>query len=90
MKFVEFIINSHLHLQTSYLYSTFAGQVEFFCKSSTIKNCSFELLKYGLNKLKNTPEETLDIMDPYQRDADKISEYLKSIEKLRTNQIDQS
>lgn len=40
-----------------------------------MKNCNVELLKYGLNKLKNMPEEYLDAMDPYQRSSNKISEY---------------
>ncbi|XP_056633613.1 rhythmically expressed gene 5 protein [Diorhabda sublineata] len=51
----------------SFLYSMFATQVENFCDSSNVPNCNQELLKYGLNKLKQLPEEYLDSMDPYQR-----------------------
>lgn len=54
----------------------FASQIESLCESSTLKNCNVELLKYGLNKLKHLPEEYLDAMDPYQRDANTISKYL--------------
>lgn len=56
----------------SYLYSMFANQVEDFCEFSENKNCSPELLKYGLKKLKALPEEVLDNMDPYQRGANHI------------------
>lgn len=56
----------------------FASQVESFCESSPMKNCNVDLLKYGLNKLKHLPEDYLDAMDPYQRDANKISKYLKT------------
>ncbi|XP_023027192.2 rhythmically expressed gene 5 [Leptinotarsa decemlineata] len=56
----------------SFLYSMFANQVESFCDSSNMKNCNQELLKYGLDKLKNLPEEYMDSMDPYQRGANTI------------------
>lgn len=71
--------NSHLYLQTSFLYSMFASQVESFCDLSAMKNCNVELLKYGLNKLKKTPEDSLDNMDPYQRNANKISKYFNTV-----------
>lgn len=57
----------------SYLYSMFANQVEQFCGKSTMVNCNKELLKYGLGKLKDMPEDHLDTMDPYQRGANDIS-----------------
>ncbi|KYB27120.1 rhythmically expressed gene 5 protein [Tribolium castaneum] len=56
----------------SYLYSMFANQVEQFCGKSTMANCNKELLKYGLGKLKDMPEDHLDVMDPYQRGANDI------------------
>ncbi|XP_044261391.1 rhythmically expressed gene 5 protein [Tribolium madens] len=56
----------------SYLYSMFANQVEQFCGKSTMVNCNKELLKYGLGKLKDMPEDHLDVMDPYQRGANDI------------------
>ncbi|XP_045465853.1 rhythmically expressed gene 5 protein [Harmonia axyridis] len=56
----------------SYLYSMFANQVEEFCESSNMKNCNHELLKYGLDKLKDMSEDHLDTMDPYQRGASNI------------------
>ncbi|KAG5868192.1 hypothetical protein JTB14_030265 [Gonioctena quinquepunctata] len=56
----------------SYLYSMFANQVENFCDSSSMKNCNQELLKFGLDKLKNLPEEYMDAMDPYQRGSNII------------------
>lgn len=59
----------------SYLYSMFANQVEEFCEFSEIPNCNRELLKYGLRKLKNLPEDHLDVMDPYQRGANSISKF---------------
>ena len=57
----------------SYLYSMFANQVDEFCGKSTMANCNKELLKYGLGKLKDMPEDHLDVMDPYQRGANDIS-----------------
>jgi hypothetical protein len=56
----------------SYLYSMFANQVDEFCEKSTMVNCNKELLKYGLGKLKDMPEDHLDVMDPYQRGANDI------------------
>lgn len=57
----------------SYLYSMFANQVDTFCSSVDMKGCNQKLLNYGLNKLKDMPEDHLDTMDPYQRDAHNIS-----------------
>lgn len=56
----------------SYLYSTFANQVDDFCENVKMTDCNRELLKYGLNKLKDMPEDHLDTMDPYQRNAHDI------------------
>jgi len=56
----------------SYLYSMFANQVEEFCDTVDMNNCNQELLKYGLNKLKEMPEDHLDTMDPYQRGANTL------------------
>ncbi|KAK9874184.1 hypothetical protein WA026_002537 [Henosepilachna vigintioctopunctata] len=56
----------------SYLYSMFANQVDDFCEKANMKNCNHELLKYGLDKLKDMPEDHLDTMDPYQRGAHDI------------------
>ncbi|CAG9857434.1 unnamed protein product [Phyllotreta striolata] len=56
----------------SFLYSVFAKQVEHFCEESSLDNCNRQLLKYGLDKLKNLPEEYLDSMDPYQRGANQF------------------
>ncbi|KAB0791688.1 hypothetical protein PPYR_03488 [Photinus pyralis] len=56
----------------SYLYSMFAYQVEEFCEFSEAADCSQDLLKYGLAKLKSMPEDSLDTMDPYQRGASSI------------------
>ncbi|KAK4877812.1 hypothetical protein RN001_010318 [Aquatica leii] len=53
----------------SYLYSMFAYQVEEFCEFSEMTNCNQDLLKYGLNKLKDMTEDKIDTMDPYQRGA---------------------
>lgn len=47
----------------------FANQVEDFCEFSDMHNCNRELLKFGLGKLKDMPEDHLDTMDPYQRGA---------------------
>lgn len=51
----------------------FANQVDDFCEKSSMNNCNKELLKYGLTKLKDMPEDHLDTMDPYQRGAGNIS-----------------
>ncbi|KAL3270986.1 hypothetical protein HHI36_021489 [Cryptolaemus montrouzieri] len=56
----------------SYLYSMFANQVEDFCETANMKDCNRELLKYGLDKLKDMSEDHLDTMDPYQRGANTI------------------
>lgn len=59
----------------SFLYSMFANQVEEYCEFSEMANCNQELLKYGLKKLKDIPEEDLDTLDPYQRGANSISKF---------------
>ncbi|KAJ8956305.1 hypothetical protein NQ318_015041 [Aromia moschata] len=56
----------------SFLYSQFANQVDSFCETSTMMDCNKELLKYGLNTLKNMKDEVLDNTDPYQRGANHI------------------
>lgn len=61
----------------SFLYSMFANQVEEYCEFSEMSNCNQELLKYGLKKLKDIPEENLDTLDPYQRGANSISKFVK-------------
>lgn len=54
----------------------FANQVEDFCEFSDMHNCNRELLKFGLGKLKDMPEDHLDTMDPYQRGAHTLSKCL--------------
>lgn len=54
----------------------FSNQVESFCSTNYLNDCHKELLKYGLNKLKVMPEDHLDSMDPYQRNAHDISKYI--------------
>ncbi|KAJ8972645.1 hypothetical protein NQ317_008231 [Molorchus minor] len=56
----------------SFLYSLFANQVDAFCETSTTMDCNKQLLKFGLNTLKNMPEEKLDATDPYQRGSNDI------------------
>lgn len=51
----------------------FATQVEEYCKTTNMVNCNQDLLKYGIHKLKDMPEDHLDEMDPYQRGANSIS-----------------
>lgn len=61
----------------SHLYSTFAKQVQSYCKTSSDNavHCKRELLMYGLGKLQDMSESHLDSMDPYQRGASDISKF---------------
>lgn len=59
-----------------YLFSVFKNQVEEYCEFSEIENCKDDLMKYGLKRLKEMPENHLDEMDPYQRGASSISKFV--------------
>lgn len=61
----------------TYLYTTFASQVEDVCKGPKSHDCTQDLLKYGLKNLHQMPEDHLDVMDPYQRDANDLSKFAK-------------
>lgn len=63
-------------LQMAYLYSMFKNQVEEYCEFSEMENCVDELTRFGLKRLRELSENHLDEMDPYQRGASSISEYL--------------
>lgn len=67
----------------SHLYSMFAKQVQTFCKTTTSElskaQCKRDLLMYGLGKLNDMNEQHLDTMDPYQRGAHSLSEYLITV-----------
>lgn len=62
-----------------YLFSVFKNQVEEYCEFSEIENCNDELMKYGLKRLKDMPENHLDEMDPYQRGASSISKFVDDL-----------
>lgn len=65
-----------------YLYSMFKNQVDEFCEFSEMDNCKDELTRYGLKRLREMDENSLDEMDPYQRGANSISKYLDEICKI--------
>lgn len=51
----------------------FKNQVDEFCEFSEMDNCKDELTRYGLKRLREMDENSLDEMDPYQRGANSIS-----------------
>lgn len=65
------------NFQMSHLYTMFAKQVQSYCKSNvnvlTVAQCKRNLLMYGITKLQDMSESHLDVMDPYQRNANDIS-----------------
>lgn len=67
-------------LQTSFLYSVFAGDAEKLCTSIHTSDCLKGTLKYGLDKLKELSDEDLDDLDPYQRDGNNLSKLLQLIQ----------
>lgn len=58
----------------SHLFNMFVQQVEKHCseQQESEPDCNKLLLVYGLTKLANMADHSLDDMDPYQRDANKI------------------
>ncbi|XP_071535021.1 uncharacterized protein Reg-5 [Panulirus ornatus] len=50
----------------------FIHLVEQYCKESTIPDCQKVLTLYGMSNLVNEEEDSLDHMDPYQRNARSI------------------
>ncbi|XP_073974263.1 rhythmically expressed gene 5 [Rhodnius prolixus] len=61
----------------SHLFNMFVKQVAEHCNSSNMPDCQKVLLVYGLTNLAKMEDDSLDIMDPYQRGAnDIIWEYL--------------
>lgn len=64
----------------SYLYSTFAQLVSVHCKTTVggglpVNQCKHNLLSYGYEKLQTFSDGQLEALDPYQRDANELSEY---------------
>lgn len=54
----------------------FKNQVEEYCEFSEMENCVDELTRFGLKRLREMSESQLDEMDPYQRGASSLSEYI--------------
>jgi len=51
------------------LFYVFVHLVQQYCKTSDIPDCPKVLTLYGLSNLVSEDEHSLDLMDPYQRDA---------------------
>ena len=60
----------------SHLYSMFAKQVQVYCKGKgsgeAKESCKNNMMVYGVTKLNDMEESHLDLMDPYQRNANTI------------------
>nr|CAH0110058.1 unnamed protein product [Daphnia galeata] len=54
------------------LFYVFVHLVEQYCKTSDIPDCPKVLTLYGMSNLVSESEHSLDLMDPYQRDAKTI------------------
>lgn len=58
----------------------FAKQVQTYCKSkasgSDSAQCKKNMMLYGISKLNEMEESHLDLMDPYQRNANTIRKCL--------------
>lgn len=69
------LTNIFFFVQMAYLYNMFESQVDDVCKGSNQAECKKDLLKYGLKNLHDMPEDHLDTMDPYQRNANSLSKF---------------
>jgi len=58
-----------LPLQLGRLFYVFVHLVQQYCQTSDIPDCPKVLTLYGLSNLVSQDEHSLDLMDPYQRDA---------------------
>ncbi|XP_034255006.1 rhythmically expressed gene 5 protein [Thrips palmi] len=56
----------------SHLFNMFVKQVEDHCDQSTMPDCNKVLMVYGLTNLAKMDDDSLDKMDPYQREAHDI------------------
>lgn len=69
----------------SYLYSHFAQLVSVHCKTTAatsnmpVNQCKHDLLNYGYEKLQTFADAQLETLDPYQRNAGVLSEYLGTV-----------
>ncbi|KZS19025.1 Uncharacterized protein APZ42_014671 [Daphnia magna] len=54
------------------LFYVFVHLVQQYCKTSDIPDCPKVLTLYGMSNLVSESEHSLDLMDPYQRDAKTI------------------
>lgn len=63
----------------SMLFNMFSKQVQSYCKTKNdegrITQCKQNMMTYGVVKLQDMDEPSLDKMDPYQRNADNIREF---------------
>lgn len=60
----------------SHLFNLFVQQVEKHCATRPEPDCSKLLMVYGLTNLAKMEDESLDGMDPYQRGANELGEWL--------------
>lgn len=69
------ILKFFFSLQMSHLYSMFAQQVQTYCKGKRdgdAAQCKKNMMLYGVAQLNEMEESHLDLMDPYQRNANII------------------
>lgn len=60
------------------LYNVYTKQVSSYCKTkdgAQISNCKHNMMMYGVVKLNEMDESSLDKMDPYQRNADNLRKF---------------
>lgn len=61
------------------LFNMFSKQVQTYCKSKNgeqnVMECKRNMMTYGVVKLNDMGDSSLDKMDPYQRNADNIREF---------------
>jgi hypothetical protein len=63
----------------SMLFNMFSKQVQTYCKTKNdqqnVSECKRDMMTYGVVKLNDMGDSSLDKMDPYQRNADNIRKF---------------
>jgi hypothetical protein len=63
----------------SMLFNMFSKQVQTYCKTKNgqqnVSECKRNMMTYGVEKLNDMGDASLDKMDPYQRNADNIRKF---------------
>lgn len=73
-------------LQMSMLFNVYAKQVQSYCDTKDgeqLRNCKDNMMMYGVVKLHEMNEASLDKMDPYQRGADNIRKFSELVDSMK-------